>query len=81
MGAMQKIILIPCIVASAWWGRAALKPMRESRVPKSQSTKAWTSFLIKVNIPATAPDRRLYTKYGLVDKEIAFIEEKVKPME
>jgi hypothetical protein len=26
-------------------------------------------------------DRQLYAKYGLNEKEIAFIEEKVKPME
>ncbi len=45
------------MVEGACYGSAALKPMRESRVPKNQRKNACTSFLIKVNIPATAPER------------------------
>ncbi|MHC1692229.1 MAG: hypothetical protein AB9828_04300 [Sphaerochaetaceae bacterium] len=39
-----------------------------------QSDIDWTKSIPEI-------DRQLYTKYGLDEKEIAFIEEKVKPME
>lgn len=41
---------------------------------KQQSDIDWTKSITEI-------DRQLYVKYGLDEKEIAFIEEKVKPME
>lgn len=53
-------------------------PLTWSKIPLQdftpQSDIDWTKSIPEI-------DRQLYTKYGLNQKEIAFIEEKVKPME
>ena len=45
-----------------------LSPERFHFVPIQDFTKSWT-------------DEKLYTKYGLTDEEIAFIESMIKPMD